>query len=258
MNDDADVAIAPRPTPLADPVAEGARVAEAAGEADLALRLTGGVAIAILCPSSRRPPLGRAYGDIDLAGRRRDTKAITALLSALGYRADIQFNTLQGERRLLFWDTANDRQLDVFLDVFEMCHRIELTDRLAAPGPTIPLADLLLTKLQIVETNEKDLTDIVTLLVDHDFTDDASGIELSYIAGLCRDEWGLWRTTTMVMARADAFATALATPGLRERVHEQAAAFLERLEREPKSRRWRLRARVGERARWYEQPENAH
>jgi len=244
--------------PLRDPVAEGARLARAAAQADLALRLTGGVAIAVACPSSRQPPLGRDYGDIDLAGRRSDTKAIVALLTALGYRADVHFNTLQGERRLLFWDTANDRQLDVFLDVFEMCHRIELTDRLAAPGPTIPLADLLLTKLQIVEANAKDLTDIVTLLVDHDLTDDAAGIELPYIARLCRDDWGLWRTTTMVIERARAHATALASPAQRERAHAQVVALLERLEREPKSRRWRLRARVGDRARWYEQPESAH
>src|SRR5262249_46465252 len=151
-------------TPLEDVVEEAARVAGAAAGEGLALRVAGGVGIALTCPSARVPPLRRAYADIDLAGRSRDRRGIGALFSRVGYEPDAQFNALHGARRLFFWDAANGRQVDVFLDRFEMCHHIDLAERLDSPGPALPLADLLLMKLQIVEANAKDLADILTLL----------------------------------------------------------------------------------------------
>ena len=38
-----------------------------------------------------------------------------------------------------------------------MCHDIPFKDRLEIDYPTIPLAELLLEKMQIVQINEKDL-----------------------------------------------------------------------------------------------------
>src|SRR4029077_9263782 len=52
--------------PLADTVAEGRRIAEAAAERGIPLRVLGGGAIALTGPSARRPPLAREYADIDL------------------------------------------------------------------------------------------------------------------------------------------------------------------------------------------------
>ena len=244
-------------TPLHDPVGEARRIAGAADAAGLAVRVAGGVAIALRCPSAGRRPLQRAYADIDLAGRSKDRQGIVRLLADLGYEADAQFNALHGARRLFFWDAANGRQLDVFLDRFEMCHRIELLERLAAPGPTLPLADLLLMKLQIVEANAKDLSDILTILVDQPFTDDDTGIGLPYLVGLTAADWGLWRTTTMIAERADAFARSLDGFDGIQLVHEQVRRLLASLEDVPKSSGWRLRARLGERKRWYELPEEA-
>lgn len=242
-------------TPLHDPVGEARRLAGAAEAAGLAVRVAGGVAIALRCPSAGRRPLQRTYADIDLAGRSKDRRGIVGLLTDLGYEADAQFNALHGARRLFFWDAVNGRQVDVFLDRFEMCHRIELLERLRAPGPTLPLADLLLMKLQVVETNAKDLSDILTILVDHPFTEDDSGIDLPYLAGLAAADWGLWRTTTMIAERADVFARSLERFDRAQLVHDQVRRLLGALEDVPKSSGWRLRARVGERKRWYELPE---
>ncbi len=238
---------------------EAGRVAAAADSAGVTLRVTGGVGVALTCDSAGDELLARPYSDIDMVGHAKERKAIIELLSGMGYIPDDTFNAVHGARRLFFWDEDNRRQFDVFLDKVEMCHVIDLRDRLRGPGPAITHADLLLMKLQIVESNEKDLRDIVCLLTDQDFTDgDDAGIDLTYLTGLAAGDWGLWRTITMVARRADAWATQL--PGLssRERVHEQVSRFIEALEESPKSRAWKLRARVGERKRWYTLPEEAH
>lgn len=244
--------------PYADIHSEAERVAKAARDEDVQLRLAGGVAIAMRCPSSQAGPLKRSYADIDVAGSARDRKAIVSLLKDLGYEADEQFNALQGARRLFFWDSTNGRQLDVFLDRIVMCHALNVAPRLAIEGSTLPLADLLLMKLQIVETNEKDFIDILTLLVDHPFTDDDVGINLAYLCRLTADDWGLWKTTTMIIERADAHARTLDGFDRKNDVHAQVRRYLGAVEESPKSRAWKLRAKIGERKRWYQLPEEAH
>ena len=83
--------------PHADPVTEGARIAQAAEDAGLELRVVGGVAVALRCASSASPPLSRTYKDVDVAGRAADRVRITALLTDAGYLADEQFNALNGD-----------------------------------------------------------------------------------------------------------------------------------------------------------------
>lgn len=238
---------------------EAERVTAAADAAGVTLRVTGGVGVALTCDSAHLEELARPYSDIDVVGHARERESIAALLSDLGYAPDEMFNAMHGARRLFFWDDANNRQFDVFLDKVEMCHVIDLRERLRCPGPAVTYADLLLMKLQIVESNEKDLRDIVCLLTDQDFTEgEDEGIDLAYLADLAADDWGLWRTVTMVARRADTWAAQLAGLTSRERVHSQVLRFLEALEDVPKSRAWKLRARIGERKRWYTLPEEAH
>lgn len=213
---------------------EAARIAEAAVHGGVALRVTGGVGVALRCPSAATPALKRAYADIDCVGRGRQRKEVAALLTSLGYQPDEAFNALHGHTRLFFWDSANDRQLDVFLDRVEMCHTIDLTDRLDLHPQTLSLADLLLMKLQVVETNHKDLIDTVALLTDHDLAGDETGINIDYIANLASNNWGLWRTTTMVAERADQFAQTLDDFEQAGVVHGRAAEFLRHLDVVPR------------------------
>jgi hypothetical protein len=244
--------------PAADTVEEGARVARAAAEAGLAFKVTGGVAVALRCPSARLRALARTYADVDMVGRAHDVARITELLIGLGYEPDQAFNALHGATRLFFWDRHNDRQLDVFLDRFEMCHKLDLRERLAGPGETMPMADVLLMKLQVVETNEKDYLDMLALLSDVDLTDDDSGINLPYIVELTAHDWGLWRTAGMVAERVAHFARSLEGFDGGGRVHDQVARLLEAIQDSQKSRAWRMRARIGDRKRWYELPEESH
>jgi hypothetical protein len=243
---------------LPDPVAEGTRIAKAAGERGLTVRLLGGVAVAILCPSSHRPPLERRYGDIDFAITGSARKGVLALMDELGYAGDEEFNVLHGHRRLYFWDEQNQRQVDVFVDEANLCHRVELKSRLEVMPLTLALADLTVLKLQVVETNEKDYLDLCAIFADHELTEDDIGVNWRYITELAAADWGLWRTVRMVAERTQEFALQLPGFEAAERVADRLRQLQSKLDTVPKSRRWKLRSRVGERKRWYEIPEETH
>ena len=244
--------------PLADPIAEGARIAETAAEREVPLRLLGGVAVALSCPSSRLPPLRREYGDIDFATSSTVRTEVTRVLEGLGYVPDREFNTLHGHRRLNFADPYSRRQVDVFVDEANLCHHLELRSRLEAVPLTLSPADLALMKLQVMETNEKDYLDLCAIFVDHDLSDDDVGVNCMYIAELCASDWGLWRTVGIVAERTEDFALGL--PGFdgRELVVDRLRRLRSKLDTVPKTRRWKLRSRVGERRRWYEIPEEVN
>ncbi|HEU5105321.1 MAG TPA: hypothetical protein VFU11_05730 [Solirubrobacterales bacterium] len=241
--------------PLSEPVAEGIRIAEGAAERGLPLRVLGGVAVAILCPSGRRPPLQRDYADIDFATIGSAKESVVELMESFGYTGDREFNILHGHRRLFFWDESNQRQVDVFVDEANLCHRIDLKGRIDTVPLTLSLADLTVLKLQIVETNEKDYLDLCAIFADHDLTVDESGVNSAYISHLGAGDWGLWKTMGMVAERSARFALEL--PGFEnaELVAERLRRLRAELDSVPKTRRWKLRSRIGERKRWYEIPE---
>lgn len=224
----------------------------------LPLRLLGGVAIAILCPSSRQPPLRREYADVDLATTRAARDRTIELMESLGYRGDREFNMLHGNRRLYFWDEANARHVDVFVDEANLCHRVNLKNRLEIVPLTLSLADLTVLKLQVVETNEKDYLDLCAIFADHDLSEDESGVNSTYIADLAASDWGLWRTLGMVAERTERFALELPDFVAVEGVVERLGRLRAELDKVPKSRSWKLRSRIGERKRWYELPEEVH
>jgi hypothetical protein len=243
-------------SPLSDPVSESRRLVSAAGEQGLTVRVLGGVAVCLQTPSgSVLPP--RICGDIDLATRGEDRRATGELLQNAGYAADEMFNALHGARRLLFYDRVNNRKLDVFVGEFSMCHTIPITDRLDRDPLTIPLSELLLTKLQIVQLTERDQRDIYNLSFHHDLSDGTGpGIEADYIAGICAKDWGLWRTCKGTIERCVADLKESSLPADATRlIANRLDALWKRIEAAPKTTRWRLRSRVGDRVRWYDEPE---
>src|SRR5207302_5407119 len=122
----------------ADVVREALRVVDAG--ADVPLRLLGGVAIAVSLPGE--PLLPRPYNDIDFITARGEGPTAARLFEELGYEGDHQFNGLNGHRRLLFYDAANERRVDVFVGRFEMCHMWPLQRRLTVVAEAIPAAEL--------------------------------------------------------------------------------------------------------------------
>jgi hypothetical protein len=199
------------------------------------------------------PALTREYGDLDFATSKKSAGELQKLLRDIGYEPHLGFNAMNGRERLLFFDDPNQRQIDVFVKSFRMCHEIPLENRLTVDEETVPLAELLLTKLQIIELNEKDVRDTVALLLEHEVTDDDSGVNGRQISTLCAEDWGLWRTITRNLVELHDRVGSYDVD--REAVSGRVAVLLERIEAMPKSRSWRMRAKVGERKRWYQLPE---
>jgi Uncharacterised nucleotidyltransferase len=240
--------------PRRDVVEEARRVLDGATAAGVPLRVLGGVAIALSVPDE--PLLPRTFNDIDFMTARGTGPRTAKLFEELGYAGDRQFNGLNGHRRLLFYDTNNERRIDVFVGKFEMCHTWPLERRLEVVPDTLPLADLLLTKLQIFALTEKDQRDIVSLVHGHKLSDDDSSINVRYVAERCAADWGLWRTATgnLERVRAGVARFGLGSPA-EDLVTSRLDDIRKRIDAEPKTTKWKLRARVGERVQWYEEPE---
>jgi hypothetical protein len=208
------------------------------------------------CSSAKRPPLERTYVDIDVMGYSKQSKGITKLFLDLGYSPRSKFNAMYGDRRLVFNDTDHQRRVDIFLDVFEMCHKFDLKDRLKLDGNTIPPADLLITKLQIVEINDKDLKDLTSILLDHEVADtDGEKINGAYIAKLCANDWGIYKTLTTNLDKLSSLLPGFQLGESEGVVNSRIQSLKRKIEDEPKTFRWKMRARVGERAVWYNLPE---
>ena len=238
-------------------VDEGRRVLTQAEEGGVTLRLLGGVAVVLRASNGLPEPFVRAYEDLDFATSRGAAKACASLLQELGYEPSVQFNALHGHERLLFFDEQHGRKADVFVGRFRMSHLVPLEERLALEPLTVPLAELLLTKLQIAELNEKDVRDSLALLHGHPVAEgDGDAVNGARVAEVLSDDWGLWRTFTgnLNVCREHLALYDLADEE-QQLVAERIDALVQRIEAEPKSRAWRLRARIGERKRWYETPE---
>jgi hypothetical protein len=242
---------------LADVADEGRRLASLAADAGLPLRLVGGVAIRLRAADDIPAQFVRDYGDLDWVAGRGTTANVQSFFKSAGYSPQTRFNALNGKERLMFYDDAHGRQVDVFVGSFRMSHVIPVDDRLAVDPVTLPLAELLLTKLQVVQLNEKDVTDALTLV--HCFpVGDSDGpcINGARIAALCAADWGLWRTFTANLEKCrERLPDYDLSSDAKAEAAERLGDILDRIEREPRSRRWRLRAKIGERKRWYELPE---
>ena len=218
-------------------------------------RALGGVGVALRCPSARRPPLRRDYHDLDLATDRRNAYRLAEFLASAGYSPADRFNALHGHTRLMFTG-GTGVHVDVIVGEFIMCHKLDLRDRLTLAGETLPLADLLLTKLQIAKINHKDVIDTLALLIDHPLTNDESGINVPYCVKLLSDDWGWWRTVTENLATVrDLLSTLALSPHAIDTASRSLTQLAEEIRRGKRSFRWRARARLGERMPWRAEPE---
>jgi hypothetical protein len=255
--------------PSAEIEAEARRVLGLAITARLRVRLMGGLAVRIQSPSASRPPFERSYRDFDLIVHDKDVGPLRRLLEAEGYVGDKLFNAIHGASRLMYSAPDGRWSVDVLIDRLAMSHTIELKDRLATDGLTLDLADLLLTKLQIWETNRKDLGDTACLLADHPLVRVGrlaaspgpdgmpAPIDLTRIRSVLGADWGFCHTAERNLR---AIAELVAEDPIADTpyaVDAQVTALLDELAAAPKTLGWKARARVGERVRWYETPEEA-
>lgn len=233
--------------------AEARRLIGIADSAGIDMRLIGGLAIRVHCAEGALGA-GRTYSDIDLVAGS-GLPVVERVMGSADYEPFTRFNALHGHSRAIFYGPDDRLKVDVFLGSFSMCHTLPLRERLAVDTLTVPLAELLLTKLQIVELNEKDLLDLCALLAEHPVGDgDEETVDGERVAALCSRDWGLEHTVVRNLERLDGELERL-RPDAAAVVRERIGALRERIDAHPKTRKWRMRALVGERVPWYEEPD---
>jgi hypothetical protein len=244
-------------SPEDDPLPEAVMLVQGAVAAGLKLRLLGGLGVRVLCPDF--PPRLRAGQDMDLACAGKRRRDIAAYLEKSGCVPDKMFNNLNGDRQMYFI-APSGRPIDVMVDRLVMCHTLDFRPSLGNSSLTLDPADLLLSKLQIIELNAKDVHDITHLLAGLPVGDSASGpfIDVVRFREMVGSDWGWWRTSTGSLGKLPALLAE--NPGLvpanaRFDPLAQAERLLDAAASAPKSMKWKLRANVGDRVRWYELPE---
>src|SRR5690348_7639259 len=239
-----------------DPLPEATTLVRGAAEAGHRLKILGGLGVRVLCPDF--PPRLRAGQDIDLACLGKNRRKIADYLESAGCEGDRRFNNVNGDRQMYF-TAPSGRPIDVMVDRLSMCHVLDFRPSFDRQPYTIDAVDVLLSKLQIVELNEKDLRDIVHMLAALPLGGGAqASIDTDRFGKLLGADWGWWRTVTGNLAKMEELLGERSALIPDNRVYEpvaQAARLLEIAVETPKSMKWKLRANVGERVRWYELPE---
>jgi hypothetical protein len=244
-----------------DPLPEALDLARGAAGAGLGLKLLGGLAVRVLCPDF--PPRLRAGQDMDFACLSKERKKTAAWLADNGCTPDRRFNNLNGDRQMYF-NAPSGRPVDVMVDRLTMCHTLDFRPSFGRMPLTVDAVDVLLSKLQIVELNEKDVRDITQLLSGLPVAAPAAGpadtasIDTGRFGQVLASDWGWWRTVTGSLAKLPALLEAspgLIPPGAPFDPLAASRELLEVAESVPKGVKWRLRANVGDRVRWYELPE---
>jgi len=231
-------------------------ILKASDGSGIILRVIGSLAFQMHCPQFGylQAAMGRAYTDIDFGAYSKQNKQITELMNSLGYEENREvFIASEGERAI-YDKPGTGLHVDVFYEKLDFCHTIYWKDRLEVDSPTIPLTELLLEKMQIVQINEKDVIDTIMLLLEHALGDtDRETINIKRAAVLCASDWGLWRTTTMNLGKVKQLAHNYPqlTDEQKTKVESQVDEALSRLNHEPKTLAWKIRDRVGDRVKWY-------
>ncbi|MFH1185623.1 MAG: hypothetical protein V1755_11400 [Chloroflexota bacterium] len=232
------------------------RIVEEGQERGAALRLLGAVAFHLHCPKyqSFQEKAGRPFTDLDFAAYFKHNEQIRDLFASMNFWEDREVAVVYARQRLVFNDPNSTLHVDVFFDKLDFCHPIPWAGRLEVDTPTIPLAEMLLEKMQIVKLNAKDVIDTLMLLREHALDEgDADTINVRRVARLCAQDWGLWRTFTMNLPRIMELSQGYGWLGAEDRavIGERIDQLLAILEKEPKSTSWIARSLVGDRVQWY-------
>jgi hypothetical protein len=233
-------------------LAEVNRLVGAAEAKNIQVRAIGGLAVRAH-DKLGHPLFVREFADLDVVVAKKQRREFEAFMPGMGYSPDKQFNILNGSERQIYHDDKTDVKMDVFVGDFVMCHKIPLETRLKADPLTIPLAELLLSKAQILELNRKDALDISSILFNNETGNDDSKINLQVIAQLCSADWGLYKTVSINLGRVVEFIAKESAFSQEDRdlVIRRVRAILKTFEEMPKPIAWQLRDRVGTRVKWY-------
>lgn len=238
---------------------EAVQIVIGAGEAGVTLRVVGSGGIRIHCsgPGEAMDRLGRPAKDIDFIVPKEDRKGMRQFLESRGYVVDRDLLVAMEGMRYSFTHKDSRIELDVFVERLEFNHTIEVRNRLDRHRYTIPLEELLLQKLQIVNLTVTDILDLSVVLATHPVVPEPAGdeeIDGQHIAALLAKDWGFHHTAVRNLQRVREAAGTAVDLGkqVTESIGERVDLLVRLIEEHPKSMAWRLRAKVGERMQWWE------
>ncbi|MEM2262379.1 MAG: hypothetical protein QXK24_08000 [Ignisphaera sp.] len=243
-------------------IEEAKSIVMGAEKRNIKLRILGAIAIKLHSPrfSSLQEKLNRKLTDIDLVGYSTQRNEIINFMLENEYEIDRELlEYIALSPRLIFKAKTGNFKIDVFLDKLEMCHTIDFRKRMEIDYPTISLSDLLLEKLQIVKINRKDIIDTIVLLREHEIGDreEREKINIKYIASILSRDWGFYYTVTQnltkILSMLYEFEQLL--PEDIEDLRNKIERILQHLASEPKNLKWKLRAIIGPRLKWYNEVE---
>jgi hypothetical protein len=239
-------------------IAEAKMIIESAEKRGAPLRLIGALAFHLHCPKYNyiHKKWGRVFTDTDFVARSEHGPQIIEAYSELGYKDDEMITTLYGTNRMVFDNPETGMHSDIFFDKLDFCHVLPLRDRLAVDDLTIPLAELFLEKMQIVQINEKDIVDTMMLIVEHPIGDtDEETINAPVIARVLASEWGFWRTVTGNMEKLLDLnvKTDLFDKDEKELIESRIAEIGDYVDKAPKPLAWKMRSKVGDKVKWYKE-----
>jgi hypothetical protein len=235
-------------------------IVQRANSRHITLRLLGSLAYRRHCPqyATLLDAMLRVLTDLDFASERRFARDLQTMFAELGYRQDADIAMATGGARQYYKHPRTGLGVDIFMDKLDYCHPIPFNGRLEIDSETIPLAELLLEKMQIVELNAKDVKDTIVLLLEHPVgKSDSEVINAEYIARILGSDWGFYHTVTTNLKKVVEHVRDFDQVDARDRgvVQARIAELLKRFDAEPKSLGWKARARIGTRVRWYQQVE---
>lgn len=239
---------------------EAKRIVVAGNARNLHLRLLGAMAFQVHCPKYNflTVNLGRVLTDLDLAAYGRERGAIEKMMRELGYTDNPLFTGLFGHRRMIWDNKTNGLHVDIFFDKLDMNHEIPFSNRLEIEEFTIPIADMLLEKMQIVQINEKDVIDTIMLLREHAVGDSVpETIDGQHIAKMLAEDWGFYYTVTSNLRKVQELFQKYSQLSQEDRtdLSLKIDTLLKMIESQEKTMSWKLRARIGTKRKWYAEVE---
>jgi hypothetical protein len=232
------------------------RIIAAAEENKSPVRLLGGMAIYITSPCTQKEPYARGIDDLDFVVSKKKSYSLEKLLEKIGFEGDHEFNSIHGEYRLLFHSEL--MELDIFVGEFVQCHSMNLEKFIGSTTLTIPLANLLLTKLQVVQINKKDILDILALLHDHEVLVDGNPddvISLKELNAILSDDWGWFTTCVDNLDKIQRFVLESINDPDKPMLLDKIDLIRSHAQSSKKSLKWTVRSKVGRKVQWYELPE---
>ncbi|MGV9103218.1 MAG: hypothetical protein ACOC3C_03770, partial [Candidatus Thorarchaeota archaeon] len=187
-------------------------------------------------------------------GYEKQSDEIEDFFKEQGYKSRFLSYSYRQVGRLIFFDEATTRHVDVFLDKLAMCHTIDFSNRLEIDHPTIPLAEILLQKTQIVMLSDKDVIDTIVMFREHDVgASDEDMINIDYIASILAKDWGFYHTVTTNLQKIRGLLPeySLLTDEDIRIVGDRIDRTISRFEEEPKNLMWKIRSKIGTRMKWY-------